>query len=100
MEKQRMRSRTWLIAVFHDKNCLYADNISGSADYIPRLLEICYLITTVTKNPQEYTVELARSDIPRESDTKDPGIWHNTLVAKDIEIFEEAYRASRMLSTP
>ncbi len=91
-----MRSRTWLIATFQGKKCISAETVSGSAHYISRLVEICHLIKTVTntKDLQSWTVELTRSDLEKDTDTKAPDSWHNTLHDREIEIFERAYQAS------
>lgn len=89
-----IRSRTWLIAVFKGKECLFAEKISGSANYISLLVDTCHLITTVAKDIQEWSVELMRGDLAKDTDTEDVDSWHKTLTARDIEIFEGAYKAS------
>jgi len=89
-----MRSRTWLIAVFCGEECLSAENITGSAQYISRLVEICHIVTTVAEDIQRWSVIIARADLAKDTDTEEQDSWRNTLTGKDIEIFEGAYQAS------
>lgn len=76
---QKGPSRTWLVAVMHGDDCLTAEFLSGSRNYIPRLIEICHILVSNTTNLDGYEVILARDD------------WRNTLIDEDIRKFAGAW---------
>ena len=57
-----MASRTWLVAVMKGKECLSAENIIGSRNYIPRLIEICSIIASVESDLSDYEIIMVRDN--------------------------------------
>ena len=72
-----MISRTWLVAVMKGSKCLAAENIVGSRNYLPRLLEICSILVEGELHDTEIIV--IRDD------------WCGELHEDDIRKFARAY---------
>jgi len=73
------RTRTWLVAVFHKGHALLGENLVGSRNYIPRLLEICHIIATNVSSLEGYEVIMVRDN------------WRGELRGDDIKKFAAAY---------
>ena len=87
-----IKSRTWLIAVFHKSDCLAAENAVGSRNYIPRLLKICSLITENATDISEYIVTIVRCDLAKDGETKVPEGFVKKLTGNDIKGLAEAWK--------
>ena len=75
-------TRTWLVVVMHGDQCLTAENLIGSRNYIPRLLELCHILVTNTLSLEGYEVIMVRDN------------WRGELKAEDIRKFSMAYSHS------
>uniref|UniRef100_A0A6H2A307 Uncharacterized protein n=1 Tax=viral metagenome TaxID=1070528 RepID=A0A6H2A307_9ZZZZ len=75
-----MASRTWLVAVMKGKECLVAENIVGSRNYIPRLIEICSIIVNNDKDLFNYEIIMVRDN------------WRGELWEDDIRKFARAMK--------
>ena len=73
-------SRTWLVAVMAGKECLLAENIVGSRNYIPRLLEICHILTENITDLSDYEIIMVRDN------------WRGDLHEDEIRKFAGAWR--------
>jgi len=86
LESEKGLSRTWLVAVMHGEECLTAEFLTGSRNYIPRLLEVCHIIVTNAVSLNSYEVILARDN------------WRNELRGDDIKNFAAAYSHAKYYS--
>ncbi len=58
------RTRTWLLWVEHNGKPISAENITGSRNFIPRLMEVCSILVSNTGNElEEYSVHHLREQV-------------------------------------
>ena len=74
------KSRTWLVAVMKGDACLCAENLVGSRNYIPRLLEICSILVDELPDLSDCEVIMVRDN------------WRGDLHKDEIRKFAEAYK--------
>lgn len=75
-----MASKTWLVAVMKGEECLAAENIVASRNYIPRLIEICSILDKHIADLSDYEIIIVRDN------------WRNTLHENDIRKFAGAMK--------
>lgn len=81
------------MGVMKDGECLTAENLVGSRNYISRLLEVCSILATNVTDLGHCEVLLSRVDMKGDEVLE---TWSGRLYPGDIDKFAHAYRMSHL----
>lgn len=87
-----MRSKTWFVAVMKGDQCLTAENLVGSRNYIGRLLEVCSILASNLTDLSQCKVLMSRVDMKGEEVLNS---WAGELAPDDIAKFAHAYQMAQ-----